>query len=253
MIIRSIIIDDEPLARKRIRNLLKNEADIDVIAEARNGIEAVSVIENKNPDLIFLDIQMPELDGFGVLNNIDLSDNTPQIIFVTAFDHYAISAFEVCAVDYLLKPFDRERFFKALNRARNQIRLVNNENSNSNKVNELLQKITYDNNYTARLMVKSNGCITFLKTDEIQWIEAAGNYVSLHTGKEEFLMRETMNNMEEKLDPNIFIRSHRTTIVNIEYIDKIQPGPGSEQLIKMKNGQLLTISRKYREKLNYMF
>lgn len=251
MKINAIIVDDEPLAREKLKEFLRDEKDIDLVGESSNGPEAVSDIESKKPDLIFLDVQMPGMDGFQVVDKIGC-DNMPQIIFTTAYDQYALKAFEVHALDYLLKPFDRERFVSALERARDYLKL-RTDSDFKYRLRELLDEIRQDQKYLDRLIIKSEGRIYFLKTSEIDWIEAAGNYITLHVNKEEHLMRETMNCMEKKLDPDKFIRVHRSTIVNLERIKEIHPMFSGEYLITLKNGMELTLSRKYREKFKELF
>ena len=251
MTIQTLIIDDEPLARQRIRDLLVNEKEIDVAGESGNGVEAVAMIHDKKPDLIFLDVQMPEMDGFQVVENIK-PEMMPHIIFVTAYDQYALRAFEVHALDYLLKPFDQDRFQKALDRAKKQIEFQK-DGDFSYRLKELLHEIKSDDTYLERLIIKSEGRIFFVKTDEIDWIEAAGNYVTLHVGNEEHLMRDTMNSMEKKLDPKKFFRVHRSKIVNFECIKEIKPWFNGEYLIVLNDDSQLTLSRKYRERLKDFF
>lgn len=245
--IRVLIVDDEALARERIRSLVQNFSDIDIVAECSSGLHAVTSIEQLNPDLVFLDVQMPELDGFGVVSRIGAAA-MPTVIFVTAYDSYALRAFEVHALDYLLKPFDRERFEAALERARIQIR-----NERSNKLNQkllaLLNDINPDNRPTERLVIKSGGRIFFLRSDEIDWIEAAGNYVKLHTNSQSHLLRDTMNGIEAQLDHNRFVRIHRSIIVNIERIKELHPLFHGDYSVRLQNGTELTMSRTYRDRL----
>ena len=248
---RVIIVDDEPLARERIRDLLKKEPLFDVIGESRNGLEAISMIREKDPDLVFLDVQMPELDGFGVLETIGVK-NMPQVIFVTAYDQYALRAFEFCALDYLLKPFDRKRFQKSLQRAREHLELKKNGDF-THRLQELLHEVRPEEKYLDRLIIKSEGRIYFLKTDEIHWIEAAGNYINLHVGKETHLMRETMNGIEKKLDPSQFFRIHRSKIINIEQLKEVKTWFNGEYLIILKDNTQLTLSRKYRDHFKELF
>ena len=248
---RVLIVDDEPLARERIRDLLRKESHFEIIGESGNGIDAISQIHKHAPDLVFLDVQMPELDGFGVMEQLGV-ENMPQVIFVTAYDQYALRAFEVHALDYLLKPFDRSRFKEALRRAQEHMEMRKNGDFKT-KLKELLQEVKKEPKYLDRLIVKAEGRIYFIKTNEIDWIEAAGNYVSLHVGKEEHLMRETMHGMEKKLDPDKFIRIHRSTIVNIEHIKEIQPWFNGEYLIILHDDTRLTLSRKYRERFKEYF
>ena len=254
MKIKSIIADDEPLAREKIRTLLEEDPDIELIGECADGIETVTAIRNQQPDLVFLDVQMPELDGFGVLKALHHS-NMPTLIFVTAYDQYALRAFEVHALDYLLKPFDRERFQKALQRAKEHIR-----KEKSGEVNEklltLLQDLkseksnNHERKYLDRLVIKAGGRVTFLKTEEIDWIEAAGNYIRLYIGKDSHLLRETMNNIQTKLDPEKFLRIHRSTILKIDRIKELQPWYHGEYVVTLENGKQLTSSRSYRDGLS---
>jgi len=246
--LRAVIADDEPLARERIRSLLESEPDVEVVRECRDGLEAVAAIEEERPDLVFLDVQMPELDGFGVIERIGV-ENAPVVVFVTAFDEYALQAFEVNAVDYLMKPFDRERFRKALARARSQVQRDKGGDLNR-KLLALIQELKVPHGYVERVVVKSSGRIFFLKTDEIDWIEAAGNYIRVFAGSESHLLRETMNSFEQKLDPNRFIRIHRSTIVRIDRIAELQPLFHGDYLVVLQGGKRLTLSRGYRERLS---
>jgi two-component system, LytTR family, response regulator len=245
--IRAIIVDDEPPARNKIRELLKTESDVEVIDECTNGAEAVQSIAANTPDLVFLDIQMPELDGFGVIDTIG-AENFPAVVFVTAYDQYAVQAFEVHAVDYLLKPFDRQRFQTALNRVREQLEPDHRDELNQ-QLNSLLRQLKGPKKQADRLVVKSGGRVFFLKNDEIDWIEAAGNYVRLHVGTETHLLRETMNAIQKKLDPAVFIRIHRSTFVNIERVKELQPWFHGEYVVIMRDGTQLTMSRSYRTNL----
>jgi len=246
--LRAVIADDEPLARERIRSLLESEPDVEVVRECRDGLEAVAAIEEERPDLVFLDVQMPELDGFGVIERIGV-ENAPVVVFVTAFDEYALQAFEVNAVDYLMKPFDRERFRKALARARSQVQRDKGGDLNR-KLLALIQELKVPHGYVERVVVKSSGRIFFLKTDEIDWIEAAGNYIRVFAGSESHLLRETMNSFEQKLDPNRFIRIHRSTIVRIDRIAELQPLFHGDYLVVLQGGKRLTLSRVYLERLS---
>jgi two-component system LytT family response regulator len=244
---RTIIADDEPLARERLRKLLTAEPQIDLIAECSNGREAVEAIRKDSPDLVFLDVQMPELDGFGVLQELDKSKR-PAVIFVTAHDKFALKAFEVHAIDYLLKPFDRERFRTALHRALDHIQKHNTRELND-RLSALIADVRQEPKYTERLAIKSSGKVVFLKTSEIDWVEAADNYVNLHAGSESYLHRETMSALEEILDPNRFLRISRSTIVNIDGVKELQPLFHGEYSVILKNGTRLTLSRGYRDKI----
>jgi two-component system LytT family response regulator len=196
--IKALIVDDEPLARERIKRFLTDERDIELIGECADGQEAVSAIHTLEPDLVFLDIQIPELDGFGVLEAVGV-EQMPAVIFVTAYDRYALQAFDVNALDYLLKPYNRERFHKAVERARAQ--LSNGAKGElSERLLSLLENLQPEQRHLERLMIKSSGRVFFLRTTEIDWIEAEGNYLRLHVGKESHLLRETMNRLAAKLD-----------------------------------------------------
>lgn len=250
MTIRTLIVDDEPLARERIRKLLEKETDVEIVGECADGREAVTAIGGQRPDLVFLDIQMPELDGFGVLAQIDRSA-MPAVVFVTAYDRFALRAFEVHAMDYLLKPFDGQRFRSALERARERIRRQQTGEL-SERVSELLAGLKTGAKIQDRLAVKVAGKVLFLKMEEIDWIEAADNYVSLHVGNEAHLHRETMAALEEKLPADKFMRISRSTIVNIERIKELQPLFHGEYAVILRSGTRLTLSRSHRDKLDQL-
>ena len=249
--IRAIIVDDEPLARRGIRAHLKEERDVLIIAECGNGREAVRVIEEQAPDLIFLDVQMPELDGFGVLAAINV-EVMPAIIFVTAYDQYALRAFEVHALDYLLKPFDTERFSRALERARAQIERRSISDL-SHRLQSLIDDLKTNQKYTERLVIKSAGRIFFLGVEEIDWVEAADNYVCLHTGSDTHLLRETMNSLESRLDPAEFLRVQRSTMINVRRIKELHPLFRGEYEIVLLDGTRLASGRGYRDRLHELF
>lgn len=249
MNIRTLIIDDEPLARERIQRMLSSESDVEIAAECGNGAEAVSLIEQLNPDLIFLDIQMPEMDGFEVLQTIIPGrEKMPAVIFVTAYDQYAIRAFDVHALDYLLKPFNRERFQSALSRAREQIK-KDGDGNRADAFASLLGDLHAKRQYLEKLVMKSSGRVYFLKTEEIDWIEAAGNYLKLHVGGETHMLRETMNGIEAKLNPVQFPRIHRSTIINAERVKELFPLFNGDYTLLLKDGTELTVSRNYRSRL----
>jgi len=246
--LRVLVVDDEPLAREKIRGMAALDADLRVIGECANGAEAIEAIQNLKPDLILLDVQMPEVGGFAVLEALK-DESLPPVIFITAYDHYAVRAFEVHALDYLLKPFDRERFQAAMERAKRQIR---RESSNGldERILALLEQLRGPARYSERLVVKTGGRVFFLNTDEIDWIEAEGNYVNIHTGaKKSYLLRETISSLESQLDPKEFVRIHRSAIVNINRIKELQPWSHGEYHILLQDGTRLTLSRSYREKL----
>jgi len=245
--VRALIVDDEVLARDRIREMLKGDPDVEIVGECANGKSAVTAIEKHSPDLLFLDVQMPEMDGFHVLQKIS-PEKMPLVIFVTAYDKYALRAFEVFALDYLLKPFDRERFQKALERAKSQIH-HRGESDFRQQVLALLEDFESKPEYLRRLAVKTGGRIFFLRVEEIDWIEAEGNYVRIHAGKESHLLRETISIVEGQLDPKRFLRIHRSTIVNIDRIAELQPWFHGEFRVILRNGTQLMLSRTHREKL----
>jgi len=246
--IQVLIVDDEPLARERIRKLLQKEADLEIIGECADGSEAVAAIRKQRPDLVFLDVQMPELDGFGVLEQLEPGP-IPVVVFVTAHDRFALRAFEVHALDYLLKPFDAERFRNALERARDRVQ-GRQTGELSHRISELLADLRTGAKKQDRLAVKTGGKILFLRMAEIEWIEAADNYVNLHLGSEAHLHRETMAALEEKLPADKFMRISRSTIVNIERIKELQPLFHGEHAVILRNGTRLTLSRSHRGELN---
>ena len=247
MTLRILIVDDEPLARTRIRSLLDKEPDATVVGECGDGQQAVTLINELQPDLLFLDVQMPVLDGFGVVESLDI-DRMPAIIFVTAYDRYAIRAFEVHALDYLLKPFDRDRFQRALSRARDELSRQEKKAS-TEKLLELLEDVQTQRKPLQRLVIKAAGRVFFLRLEEIDWIEAAGNYVKLHAGKETHLLRETMNTLEGRLNTDQFVRIHRSTIVNLDRVKELQPWFHGDYRVILNDGTHLTLSRGYRQKL----
>jgi two-component system, LytTR family, response regulator len=246
--IRAVVADDEPLARNRIRRLLSGENDIEVVGECKNGKEVLTALDQHSPDLLFLDVEMPELDGFGVLEQVG-SEQMPVVIFVTAYDQYAVQAFETHALDYLLKPFDEERFQRSLQRARSHL-----ERSRSGDIATRLLAMLHDVRPQPtppgdRLVIKSGGRVVFLKSEEIDWVEAAANYVRIHAGNEEYLMRETMNAFEGKLDTRRFMRIHRSIIVNLEKIKELQPCNNGEYIVVLRTGKELSLSRSFRDRI----
>jgi two-component system, LytTR family, response regulator len=247
--IRALIADDEPLARERLMSLLASESDIEVIGQCANGAEALGAIQEKTPDLVFLDVQMPELDGFGVLAALE-GQRPPAVIFVTAHDRFALKAFEVHAIDYLLKPFDRERFQKALDRAREQVKRQQGGQIDE-RLSALLTGLKQERQMD-RIPVKSSGRVVLVKVSDIDWIEAADNYVNLHTGKESHLHRETMTALEGKLPAAKFLRISRSTTVNVDRIKELQPLFHGDYTVILQNGAKLTLSRGYREALNQL-
>jgi two-component system, LytTR family, response regulator len=244
---RVLIADDEPLGRARIRMLLADDPWVEVVAETADGPTTVAGIEKFKPDLVFLDIQMPGGSGFDVIEAVGAA-RMPFVIFVTAFDRYALRAFDVHALDYLLKPFDRDRFRDALTRARERLE-HRSEADLERKLLALVNDLKPGPQPLERFVIKSGGRVFFLRARDIEWIEAAGNYVKLHVGPETHVFRETMNSIEAKLDPAMFFRIHRSHIVNIERVRELQPWFNGEYVVFLTSGARLTLSRGYREKL----
>ncbi len=247
MAIRALIVEDEPLMRERLRGLLAEEPDVECVGECANGTEAVAAIDADRPDLVFLDVQMPGLDGFEVIEAVGV-ERMPATVFVTAYDRYALKAFEVQALDYLLKPFNRPRFREALGRARARLR-----QGPGPEVQELLRGLLDDVRAASRpprrLVVRADSRITLVKPEEVDWVEAAGNYVRLHVGKDEHLLRATMDGVEAQLPAGQFVRIHRSTIVNLERIQALEPTFHGDYVIQLRDGTELPLSRTYRPAL----
>jgi two-component system, LytTR family, response regulator len=249
MTIRTVVVDDEPLARARLVDLLAAEHDVEVIAECKDGPEAVAAIGRLSPDVVFLDVQMPAADAFQVLASLD-SARLPLIIFVTAYEQHALKAFDVQATDYLLKPYDNDRFRHALDRARAQLE----QKQRSDLATRLLEMATQTHLLQSdRVMVKSGNRVLFWRLGQIDWIESEGNYVRLHIGGESHLLRETMTALEARLDPARFMRIHRCRIVNVERIRKIEPGENGDYTLTLTTGAAVTLSRSYRARLDERF
>jgi two-component system LytT family response regulator len=247
MKVRTLIVDDEELGRKRIRKLLSAEAGFEIVGESRDGGEAIRAIEKLAPDLVFLDVQMPELGGFEVLAQI-APEKMPVIIFVTAHDQFALKAFEAQAIDYLLKPFDDERFAQSLQRARTYLN-GNDTGGMKERLARLLNGLPNHGKYLTRVAVKRAGRVLFLKTGEIDWIEAAGNYVNLHVGQESYLLRGRLSELEKRFDPEQFFRIHRSTIVNLDRVKELQLLFKGEGIVVLKDGQRLSASRNCSQRL----
>ncbi|AMW05217.1 hypothetical protein GEMMAAP_11145 [Gemmatimonas phototrophica] len=279
--VRVLIVDDEALARQRVRRLLQNEADVEVVGEAESGHEAVAMIRELQPDLVCLDVQMPGLDGFGVLREID-SGPVPMVLFITAYDEHAQRAFDVHAVDYVLKPVDGDRFRSAFDKARKQrANAVAAE-----RLGELLETVrrladgsgaaaagdaaamlgvvggaangtansagganAANGRYASRILVKQDGRMFFVKTTEIDWIEADRNYVRLHVGKTAHTIRERISHLEETLDPRLFARIHRSTIVNLNRVREMQQWFSGDYVVILEDGTRLRLSRHYRDRV----
>jgi len=263
--VRAIIVDDEPAARRGVRLLLERDGGVDIVGEASDGLEAVALIARERPDLAFLDVQMPGCNGFEVLTRIDPA-NAPAVIFVTAYDEHALRAFDVNAIDYLLKPYDDARFAAALQRAKDAVRrrqadtvntrltqlldyLQQQQQTDANRAAAAAPAPANDDPVGDRILIKSSGEIFFLKAEEIDWIEAEGDYMKFHVAGRAPLMRETMARLEARLDPKRFIRIHRSTIVNIDRLRKLSPSFAGEYAVILHDGTKLKLSRGYHERI----
>jgi two-component system LytT family response regulator len=238
-----VIVEDERLAAEAVGKLVERDPEVELAGTARDGITAVSLIRRLKPDIVFLDVQIPELDGFGVIKEIGI-ENMPVVVFVTAYDRYTLQAFEVHAVDYLLKPFEADRFFAALHWAKRELHL---KVSQSHKLTRLVDALA--NQARRRLPIKSAGRIIFVDVEAIDYLEAAGNYVVLHAGGQEYRTRETMNAFEERLSTSQFVRIHRSAIVNRKRIQELRPWFTGEYAVVMTSGKELTLTRSYRDRL----
>jgi two-component system, LytTR family, response regulator len=244
MKIRTLIVDDETAARERLRALIEKEPDVEVIGECENGIEALVALRKRKPDLLLLDIQMPEMDGFDVLRG--LGRELPVVIFVTAFDRYAVKAFEVHALDYLLKPFKPARLSAALAHAREHL-ATRGKDGVSERIRALLDEAGAKPALISRIAVRQGERVRFIPTAEIDWIEASGNYVVLHVGTEKHTLRETLGAIETKLPPTRFLRLSRSAIVNLDRVLEAEPGFNDEHFVMLKSGARLTMTRGLRE------
>jgi len=245
MTLQAIIVDDESPARRRVRDLLAQEPDIAVAAECSSGREAIGAIIAHRPDLLFLDIQMPGVNGFEVLRALP-SKGLPVVIFTTAYDEHALEAFEIHALDYLLKPFKAARFKDALQRAREHLQNRNAGDTNARML-ALLERFRTVRTYTTRFVIKSASRVVIVKADEIDWIESASNYALLHVGDKTHVLRETMRSLEEQLSPEQFVRLSRSAIVNIERIKELQPMTKGEYVVILHNDKRLTMTRGIRD------
>jgi two-component system LytT family response regulator len=247
--IRTLIADDEPLARERLRALLARHGDIEIIRECANGADAIDAIIDLRPDLVLLDVEMPRVDGFAVLEALD-ADALPAVVFVSAHDQYAVRAFEAHALDYILKPFDESRVDRALTRVRGQLtRDPRGTRHIDPHLLSLLEELR-DRRRSDRLVVKTGGRVVFLRTEDIDWVEASGNYVRLHVGGEAHLLRESMKNMERRLDSSTFVRIHRSAIVNVDRIKELEPWFHGEYIVILRDGTRLTSSRVFSDRLS---
>jgi two-component system LytT family response regulator len=251
MEITAIIVDDEPAARRRLRSLIETDAEVRIVGECGDGIRAADMIRQLRPSLLFLDVQIPGADGFDVLREIEDRPDLPAVVFVTAHREYAIPAFEAQALDYLLKPFKRSRFFEVLARAKKHI-LRNFEYQESQKSGrqKLAGPPAAPQEPSELLLIKSRGRLLFLRMSELKWVEAERDYVRLHLEKDNHFIRDTMNNFQRRLDKNGFIRIHRSTIVNVNEICEILPLLGGDYSVVLRDKTQLTLSRRYRSSLD---
>jgi two-component system LytT family response regulator len=241
---RVLIVDDEPLARERIREMLKDDRELEIVGEARNGTEAVEFISTLAPDLVFLDVQMPDMDGFDVLHSLRV-ERMPVIIFVTAYDQHAMRAFDVHAVDYLTKPFDRNRFAEALDHAKVFMRGTNEPDTA--RIMNMLQDLKAGPRYLERFAIKNGETVFFVRVEDVDAIEAQGNYVRLNLGNSSHMLRETLTNVEAQIDPRMFVRIHRRTIVNMNRVKELQTWARGEYRVVLRTGACYSLSRGYRE------
>lgn len=255
--IRTLIVDDETVARRGLRGLLEQEPSLKVVGECRTGQEAVGAIRDLKPDLVFMDIQIPGMDGFEVLQAHGV-EPAPAVIFVTAYDDYALDAFDIQAVDYLLKPFSNARLKEAVRRAARQLESHRVIQRLNRQIDALMKRVD-DRNAIAsrqapltRIPVKEAGRVVFVQSEEVDWIEAADNYVCLHVGKKTHLLRQTMSEMERRLDSRRFMRIHRSRIVNIDRIREVHPQSSGDSIILLEDGTELTSSRTYSQKRRQM-
>ena len=257
---RVVVADDEPLARRRVLRLLRDHDDeVEVVGVCETGAQAVDAIRETRPDLVFLDVQMPELDGFEVLERLRGGGELPSVVFVTAHDRYALRAFEVHALDYLLKPFDAERFNQALERGRSQVE--RRAAGGPNRVAALLEQLALERGgepaaapaprkrWLDWVMVKARGRVEFLRIADVDWIEAEGNYVKLHAGKKGWLIREKIGALEERLDPDAFLRVHRSSIVQLDRVAELHPMVAGDGILVLRDGTQVKLSRGYRKRL----
>ena len=257
MSIKAVVVDDEEIARRRIMRLVGERDDIEVVAQCESGREAVEAINRLRPNLVFLDVQLPDIDGFDVLNLLEVEE-LPAVIFVTAYDKYALRAFESAAVDYLLKPDDADRFHRAVDRASHWIG-TDAAHEEEERLRRLLREVIRSEREAAlsagetelprldRFMIKDRGRTRFLRAEEVDWIEAARNYVRLHQGSDSYLVRDTIASCAERLDPRQFVRCHRRYIVNVDRVKEVQPWFGGDSVILLRDGQQLRLSRLFRE------
>jgi two-component system LytT family response regulator len=247
MPLTTLIVDDEPLAREGLRLLLSRDPEVSAIHEAKDGRAAVTAIRELRPELVFLDVQMPEMDGIEVVKEVG-AERMPAVVFVTAHDRYAIQAFEVNAIDYLLKPVTEARFFQALGRAKERLRARPADEA-SRQILSLLETLAAPRRYLKRLAVRTAGRTVFLDVGDVEWIEAAENYVQIHAGRSAHLLHVAISTLEKSLDPEVFLRIHRSLIVNVRAIRELQPALHGEYAVTLQSGVRLESGRTYSERL----
>jgi two-component system, LytTR family, response regulator len=258
MTITTMIVDDEPLARRRLRTLLARESDISVVEECGDGASALGAIQRLRPDLLFLDVQMPEMGGFDVLRALD-AEHIPAIVFVTAYEHYSLAAFDVHALDYLLKPFHRTRFQETLRRVRQRMSSARELAATRARLDALLAASDPGGDTTTsekpleRIAIKSAGKVAIVRTREIDWIEGDGNYARLHVGRGTHLLRQTLKSLADQLDPDVFVRIHHSRIVNVERVRELRPWSHGDYLVVLDDGSKLPSSRSYSANLRRAF
>jgi two-component system LytT family response regulator len=252
--IRVLIVDDESPARRKISRFLADEEDFEIVGEAGTGSEALRIIEREKPELVFLDVQMPGLSGFGVIESLEVQP-LPQVVFITAYDHFALKAFEVHALDYLLKPFDQPRFKKMLDHARGLIRSGDKKDQDAlaDKLSRLLEELNNRPQYVERLLVNTDEKGFLLAVERIDWVEADRNYIHLHAGQNSYMLRGAIEKLHQKLDPSKFIRANRSQIVNVESIRELRPWFHGEYRIVLKDGTEISWSRRYLDRNSNLF
>jgi two-component system LytT family response regulator len=248
--LRALVVDDEAVARRRVRRLLEQQVDVVIVGECGDGATAVESIQTLTPDIVFLDVQMPEFDGFEVVQAVG-AEAMPATVFVTAYDAYALRAFDVHALDYLLKPVDADHIARALARARQ--RLAARDTAGDRRLSALLDRLTRGRRYLRRLPVRSEGRLLIVRLDDVDWMSAADNYVTLHSGEREFLVRATLARLEGELDPEVFVRIHRGTIVRVDRVRELIPESHGDFTARLVDGTTLTVSRTHRERLIELF
>jgi two-component system, LytTR family, response regulator len=242
--INAVLADDEVLARQKLRQLLRDEQDIEIVGECATASETIELVNAAKPELLFLDIRMPDMDGFDVLGALSGREGLtmPQVVFTTAYDQYAVKAFEIHAIDYLLKPFTSERLHSAVQRVRERI-------ASSAAESRQQHDQTDQSQYTTRIVFKSRGRILFLSVTDIRWISAEENYVRISTATESHLLRETMARLEKRLDPQMFLRVHRSSIVNLQHVKEVRSEPDGESMVVLISGEKIPMSRSYRARI----